>query len=131
VFKFRGAETGLLPDAGYLAAQGADSILDLSKPIPFPPDLAAEVASPSQGADAMAAKARQYLDGGTTLVWVFWPERGEVDVWRRDALRPRHQDMRPSATLYVSAGDALDGEDVVPGFSYPLAPLFVMPRRRA
>jgi len=128
VFKFRGAETGLLPDAGYLAARQADSIADLSKPIPFPPDLAAEVASPSQGADAMAAKARQYLDGGTTLVWVFWPERGEVDVWRPGDLRPRHQDMRPSATLRAHAGDALDGENIVPGFSYPLAPLFAMRR---
>jgi hypothetical protein len=26
----------------------------------------------------------------------------------------------------VSAGDALDGEDVVSGFSCPLAPLFAM-----
>jgi len=130
VFKFLGAETGLLPDAGYLASEHADliAIADLSKPIPFPPDLAAEVASPSQGSDVMVAKARQYLRGGTALVWVLWPERGEVDVWRPDDLRPRYQDMRPSVTLRADAGDALDGEGVVPGFSYPVAPLFVMRR---
>ena len=73
VFKFPGAETGLLPDVGYLAAERADLLADLSKPIPFPPDLAAEVTSPSQDADAMAAKVRQYLQGGTALVWVFFP----------------------------------------------------------
>lgn len=128
VFKFPGAETGLLPDAGYLAAERADSIADVSKPIPFPPDLAAEVASPSQSATDMAAKVQLYLRGGTRLVWVFWPERGAVDVWRLGDLRPRYEDMRPSTTLRAAAGDTLDGEGIVPGFSYPLAPLFVMPR---
>jgi Uma2 family endonuclease len=130
VFKFPGAETVLLPAVGYLAAEQADLIADLSKPIPFPPALAAEVASPAQSADAMAAKAQQYLGAGTALVWVFWPEQGAVDVWRPGDLRPRYQDMRPSASLRADAGDALDGEDVVPGFSCPLAPLFVMRRGR-
>ncbi len=130
VFKFPGAATGLLPDVGYLAAERADHLEDLSKPIPFPPDLAAEVASPSQDAAALAAKARQYLRGGTALVWVFWPERGEVDVWRPADLQPRYQDMRPSATLRADAGDVLNGEGVVPGFSCPLVPLFVIRRGR-
>lgn len=126
VFKFPGAETDLLPDVGYLAAARADLIVDLGKPIPFPPDLAAEVASPSQEAGDLAAKAQQYLRGGTSLVWIFWPEQGEVTVWRPGGLRPRSQDMRPAVTLRVAAGDALDGEDVIPGFSYPLTPLFIM-----
>jgi Uma2 family endonuclease len=116
---------------GYPAAERADLLADLNKPIPFPPDLAAQVTGPSQDADAMAAKVQQYLRGGSALVWVFWPERGEVNVWRRGDLRPRHQDMRPSATLRVDRGDALDGEDVVPGFSCALAPLFAMRRGRA
>ena len=128
VFKFPGAETGLLPDVGYLAAERVDRIADLSGPIPFPPDLAVEVASPLQSAADMAAKARQYLGGGTALVWVFWPERGEVDVWRPGDRRLRRQDMRPSVTLRADTGDALDGVDVLPGFSYPLAPLFVVRR---
>jgi Uma2 family endonuclease len=130
VFAFPGAETGLLPDVGFLAAERADRIADLSKPIPFPPDLAAEVASPSQDTAAMAAKVQHYLRGGTALVWVLWPERGEADVWRPGNLRRRHQDMRPAATFRADAGDRLDGEAVVPGFSCPLAPLFVMRRGR-
>lgn len=130
VFKFPGAETGLLPDVGYLSAQQADSIVDVSKPIPFPPDLAADVASPSQNAEDMAAKAQQYLKAGSALVWVIWPEQGEVDVWRPTDLQPRYQDMRPSATLRAESGDMLNGEDIVPGFSCPVAPLFTMRRRR-
>ena len=76
----------------------------------------------------MAANARQYLNAGTALVWVVWPEQGEVDVWRPADVRPRYQDMRPSTTLHARDDDALSGENVVPGFSCPLAPLFVMRR---
>lgn len=119
VYKFPGAETGLLPDVGFYRAERRSLIADRAKPIPFAPDLAVEVASPSQDARAMAAKARQYLSGGTPLVWVIWPARREVDVWRRGSV-----DL-PVATI-GSAG-ALDGEDIVPGFSYPIADIFADP----
>ncbi len=32
--------------------------------------------------------------------------------------------MRPSVTKRLDDGDALDGEDVIPGFSQPLADVF-------
>lgn len=76
----------------------------------------------------MATKARLYLRGGTVLVWVFWSERGEVDVWRPADLRADVQDMHPSGTLRVADDDSLNGVDVAPGLSYPLAPLFAMRR---
>jgi len=125
VYKFAGAETGLLPDAGFYAAARDALITDPTKPIPFAPDLAAEVASPDQTALDMAAKAQRYLRGGTRLVWVLWPDHQEVDVWHPSDLRPRYQDMRPSATLGLGA--ALDGEDVVPGFSLSVADAFADP----
>jgi len=75
-----------------------------------------EVASPSQDSDDMAAKARLYLKAGARLVWVVWPQSGHIDVWRREVL------TGPVATLRKS--DTLDGEDVVPGFKYPVADLF-------
>jgi len=128
VYKFVDAETGLtglLPDVGFIEASKAPLIVDRRRPIPFAPDMAAEVASPDQTADDMAAKTRRYLHGGTRLVWVLWPGRQEVDVWRPADLRPRYQDMRPSMTL---GGDAvLDGEDVVPGFSLAAADAFADP----
>jgi Uma2 family endonuclease len=74
------------------------------------------VVSPDQKPDDMAAKARVYLGGGTRLVWVVWPSSAHVDVWRAAHL------AGPVATLNTS--DRLDGEDVVPGFTYPVASIF-------
>lgn len=116
VYKFPGAETGLLPDAGFYTRE-RDALIpseDEDRPIPFAPDLAVEVPSPSQNADAMAAKTRTYLAGGTRLVWVVWPARGQVDVWRPGRVEPT---TRGSDAM-------LDGEGVVPGFRLRVADLF-------
>jgi Uma2 family endonuclease len=115
VYRFPGAETGLLPDVGFYGAALFPRVTDRSKPIPFAPELAVEVASPDQDARAMAAKALRYLRGGTRLVWVVWPDRQQVDVWHPG-------DAKPSVTL--RSGDVLDGEDVVRGFSHPVADIF-------
>src|SRR5919204_3339289 len=77
--------------------------------------LAAEIASPNQYGREMGAKARRYLRAGTRLVWIVWPRRRQVDVWCPG-------DQTPSQTLGLA--DSLDGLDVVPGFTYPLAKLF-------
>ena len=124
VYRFQGAETGLLPDVGFYGAALFPRVVDRDKPVPFAPELAVEVASPSQTSSAMAAKAARYLHGGVRLVWVVWPGARTVDVWHADDLRPRPEDMRPARTLRADAGDALDGEDVVLGFSHPLADIF-------
>jgi Uma2 family endonuclease len=78
------------------------------------PDLAVEVVSQHQFAPGMRAKAQFYLRCGTRLVWIIWPRYQRVDVWR------------PGADVPVTLGidDTLDGEDVVPGFTCPIAHLF-------
>jgi len=119
VYKFPGAETGLLPDAGFYAAERRALIVDQDKPLPFAPDLAVEVASPSQEASEMTAKAQTYLGGGTLLVWVVWPQSGHIDVWHPGSL------TAPAVTLH--GGDTLDGADVVPGFTYAVADVFADP----
>src|SRR5579871_2396797 len=60
VYTFRGAETGLLPDVGFYGVALFPLVIDRDKPIPFAPELAVEVASPSQDAGDMAAKAQHY-----------------------------------------------------------------------
>lgn len=127
VYTFPGAETGLLPDVGYYTADRLAFYPDLNKPAPFAPDLAVEIASPTQTADQMAAKARVYLTGGTRLVWVLWPRRRAADVWRPENVRPRWQDMTPAEKLAADAGAVLDGEDVIPGFTLPLTDAFAGP----
>ena len=118
VYKFPGAETGLVPDVGYYGAGRRALVADRRKPIPFAPELAVEVASPDQRPDGMAAKARTYLDGGTRLVWIVWPNRQEVEVWRADDA---------SGPVVLGANDLLDGEDVVPGFTCSVARVFADP----
>ena len=115
VYTFPDAATGLIPDVGFYTAARRAQIVDRNLPIPFAPDLAVEVASPSQSAAELAAKARRYLGGGTRLVWVVWPQARAIDVWRAGAVEG------PAAALGV--GDTLDGEDVVPGFAHPVADL--------
>lgn len=119
VYHFSGAETGLVPDVGVYRAERRALVTDRRKPIPFAPDLAVEVDSPEQSAEAMAAKARTYLDGGTRLVWVVWPGRRQVEVWRAG------RSVGPAAVL--GAADTLDGEDVVLGFRHPVAAVFADP----
>jgi Uma2 family endonuclease len=121
VYKFPGAETGLIPDAGYYSADRAALIEDEDRPLPFAPDLAVEVASPSQDAEQMAVKARLYLSAGTRLVWVVWPHGSHIDVWRIE------KRTGPIRTLTIA--DNLEGENVIPGFSYPVADLFADPLR--
>jgi Uma2 family endonuclease len=118
IYKFPGAETGLIPDAGFYTAERDATIPpdDADKPIPFAPNLAVEVASPSQDANEMAAKARLYLSGGTRLVWILWPQAQHIDVWHPEST------AGPVATLNRSG--TLDGEDVLPGFTYPVAEVF-------
>jgi len=107
-------DTGLLPDVGFYRAE-RESLVDPDAAYPFAPDLAVEIASLTQYRPGMKAKAARYLGGGTSLIWVVWPKPRQVDVWRPGSVEP--------ATLHV--GDSLDGEDVVPGFIYPVADLFV------
>lgn len=62
----------------------------------------------------MNIKAKRYLDAGVRLVWLVWPKYQRVEVWH-------HASAGLIATLHI--GDALDGLDVVPGLTYPLADL--------
>ena len=74
------------------------------------PDLAIEVLSPGDRPGEVLAKVGEWLSAGSRLVWVIDPERREARVYRADG----------SETV-LTADQALDGEEVVPGFSCPLA----------
>ena len=119
VYIFAGAKTGLVPDVGFYLAERRSSMVDRTKPIPFAPDLAVEVASPDQSPRALAAKARKYLRAGTRIVWVIWPQSEHIDVW--------HTEVLTAPVRYLGITVTLDGEEVIPGFSYPLATLFSDP----
>jgi Uma2 family endonuclease len=56
------------------------------------------------------AKVGDWLEAGARVVWLIDPERRIARVYRQDG----------SATI-VTADGALEGDDVLPGFSCPLA----------
>jgi len=86
-----------------------------SKPIPdLFPDLAVEVLSKTNTKEEMDRKLKEYFLAGVRLVWMIDPRQRTVDVYiAPDA---------PVATLNET--QALDGGDVLPGFTLPLAELF-------
>ena len=77
------------------------------------PDLVVEIASPSDSRSQIHDKARMWLSHGVRLVWVVHPDTRTIDVHRAD---------RDAATL--GEDDALDGMDVLPGFSCPVRTVF-------
>jgi Uma2 family endonuclease len=82
------------------------------------PDLAIEILSPSNRPSAMRRKIDQYFAAGTRLVWLIDHQKRTIVV---------HSPHRTPTTLRES--DALDGEDVIPGFHYEIAQLFARVRR--
>jgi len=74
------------------------------------PDLVVEVLSPNDRPGEILAKVGDWLEAGTRLVWVIDPERRVARVYRQNG----------SETI-VTEAEQLDGEDVLPGFSSPLA----------
>ncbi len=81
------------------------------------PDLAVEIASPSNTLAELRRKAAVYLANGTELVWLVLPEQAGVEVWRSGS------DGEP-VTEFVPREGSLTGEPVLPGFSLNLQRLF-------
>lgn len=102
--------TGLLPDIAFIRAEVVAQ-LDLDAVLTVAPDLAVEIASENQFRPAMGTKARRYLAAGTRLVWIIYPRWQQVDIWHPGDTAP----------VTRSVGDVLDGETMVPGFTFPIA----------
>jgi Uma2 family endonuclease len=77
------------------------------------PDLAVEIVSPSETADEVRAKVRDYLAAGTPLVWTIYPRTREVVVHTADGLARAYSDS-----------DVIEHPDVLPGFTCAVAELF-------
>jgi Uma2 family endonuclease len=88
--------------------------------LPVAPDLAVEVVSPSDTVYEVSQKVDEYLGAGVRSVWVVNPGNRTVTVYEPGG-----------AARVLGEGDELDGGELVPGFRYPVARLFVRLRRRA
>lgn len=108
--------TALLPDVAFTGksrtAQPARSSY-----VPYMPDLAVEIVSPSQSLAQARRKAEVYLRHGAAIVWLVDPSEKSAEVWRHGT------DGAPVSERIAVAGE-LTGEDILPGFRLPLARIF-------
>lgn len=105
--------TVLGPDVSFVRADRVPPPDAQSGFVAMAPDLAVEVLFPSNTAGEIARKIRIYLAAGVRLVWIVDPVSRTVAV---------HHPDRTGRILIE--GEALDGEEVVPGFSLPVSEVF-------
>jgi Uma2 family endonuclease len=117
-----GAETGFIISRGPDTVRAPDIAFIRADRIPgrLPrgffsgaPDLAVEVLSPSDRAGEVLSKTQDWLVAGCPVVWVVDPETQSVTVYRSDR-----------TILVLAAADTLCGDDVLPGFTLPVAEIF-------
>ena len=77
------------------------------------PDLAIEILSPGNTVEGMHKKIVEYFENETRLVWVIHPEEKFVLVYHS-----------PEPDQFLRSDDALDGEEVLSGFSLKVGELF-------
>ncbi|MBW3543632.1 MAG: Uma2 family endonuclease [Planctomycetes bacterium] len=75
------------------------------------PGLAVEIISPTNKSREMHTKVREYFAAGVRLVWVFYPDSGDVYTSHR-------------ACTILSRNETLDGGDVLPGFQVRIEELY-------
>lgn len=80
--------------------------------ISMSPDLAVEVVSPGNTANEIHGKVLKYLQAGTQLVWVVYPDTQTVAIHTAVGAR----------TLTIN--DTLDGGTVLPNFALPIQEIF-------
>lgn len=102
---FSNPDTVRAPDVAFIRAERIPE----PPPAGFPamaPDLAVEVLSPSDRPGEVLEKVGDWLNAGVRLVWVVDPTRHVARVYRADGTES-----------HLAETDALDGEDLLPGFS--------------
>ena len=105
----RHPDTVRAPDVAFVTAArvpllGTDGFGEVA------PDLVVEVLSPDDRKGMVATKVGHWLGAGARLVWVIDPRKHTAVVHRADG-----------STTSLARDGVLDGEDVLPGFSLPLA----------
>ncbi|MCL1467381.1 Uma2 family endonuclease [Argonema galeatum] len=103
------------PDISFMAKERLQGLDDLPDGfLEGAPDLAVEILSPSNTVEEIHNKLVEYFENGARLVWVIHPKEQYVLVYR----------SAQSPDRLLKSTDSLDGEDIVTGFTLPIADLF-------
>lgn len=108
---FPGRDTVRSPDFAFVSHARLPEIPETF--IPLAPDLAVEVLSPSDRWADTLAKVAMYLQAGVLLVWVIDPANRTATIFQQEELPAN-----------IGEDGVLDGADILPGFTLPLAILF-------
>jgi Uma2 family endonuclease len=100
------------PDLSIFLGERANEIDLNAIPVPFAPDIAVEVLSPSETAIEVNRKALDYLAAGTHEVWLVDNMNGEVFVQTDGGMR-------------LLRGKDLLESPLLPGFSHPVADILL------
>ena len=107
------------PDVSFIRWDSVDDTDEIENPagafLEVPPDLAVEVLSPGNTRREMEIKLAEYAKAGVKLVWYVDPERKEVEVYPKG---------NPKRKKTLGVEGTLDGGDVLPGFTLPVAKIF-------
>jgi len=116
------AETGFLleqdpdtvraPDFAFIQASRVTPETTAPTWAPVIPDLVVEVVSTGDLETEVASTTSMWLDAGVRLVWVVYPAGREIVVYV------------PDGATTLSDSETLSGEEVVPGFTLPVAEVF-------
>jgi Uma2 family endonuclease len=79
------------------------------------PELAVEVVSSSDSAEDLDVKTKQYLQSGAQQVWILYPRTQTVHIFSRGV-----------ATFIRDQDQTLEGGNLLPGFTVPVASLFAV-----
>ena len=110
----RDPDTVREPDIAFTSADKIPLDARISGYSEVVPDLVVEVVSPSNSRGEVHDKALMWLSHGARLVWVVYPETRTLDVYAGGG----------AVSTHVGEDDALDGGDVLPGFSCSLSDIF-------
>lgn len=103
-----------MPDVGFIRKERLPEIPSCY--VKVPPDLAVEVVSPTDVLLDTHLKAMQYISAGTKLVWVVYPAKKIINVYR-----PAENGANVQ-TLGIEG--VLSGEDVLPNFQLAIKEIF-------
>jgi Uma2 family endonuclease len=109
----RNPDTVLGIDVAFVSNERLRGVENLDDFLPFAPDLAVEVLSPSSAIREVEEKIALYFAAGSCTSWVFNPKRRTAAVY-----------ASPSDVLNLGEHGTLDGGDVLPGFRLELSKLF-------
>ena len=103
------------PDISFVAKERLQGLAELPDGfLEGASDLVIEILSPSNTIEEIHDKLVEYFENGTRLAWTIHPNEHYILVYR----------CAEEPERLLKSTDLLDGEELIPGFSLPVAHLF-------